>query len=105
MIKNWWHYNNWYVICGAVLLGIICNLAGSYLGLWEKQPDFQIAYIGKVMLPEDTVSALETAFSSLGTNWILTRMERFLSKLTSTSAAAAQQIRNWRSMPMLLKSP
>lgn len=46
-IKNWWHYNKWYVICGIILLGITCNLIGNALGLWEKKPDIQIAYVGK----------------------------------------------------------
>ncbi len=97
MMKNWWHYNKWYVICGAVLLGIICNLAGSYLGLWEKQPDFQIAYIGKVMLLEDTVSALETAFSSLGNELdfnqdgeVLVKVNQYISSGSTTAPELAQ---------------
>lgn len=63
--KNWWYYYKWYVICGIILLGIIINVAGSYLGLWTKAPDFQVAYVGRAQLPADTVSALEQAFSSL----------------------------------------
>lgn len=67
--KNWWYYNKWYVICGIILLGIIINVVGSYLGLWTKAPDFQIAYVGKASLPADTVSALEQAFSSLASDF------------------------------------
>lgn len=64
--KNWWHYYKWYVICGIILAGIACNLAGNALGLWQPAPDFQIAYVGETALPKDTVSALENAFASMG---------------------------------------
>lgn len=68
-IKNWWYYHKWYVICGAVLLGITIHLIGNALGLWKKKPDFQIAYVGKEELPSDTVLALEDAFSRAKSNW------------------------------------
>lgn len=64
-MKNWWYYHKWYVICGILLLGIACNLIGNALGLWKKAPDFQIAYVGKTALPQDTVSALEQAFAAV----------------------------------------
>lgn len=67
--KNWWYYYKWYVVCGIVLFGIACNLIGSKLGLWSKAPDFQIAYVGKMELPQDTVSALEAAFSSIASDF------------------------------------
>lgn len=65
-IKNWWYYHKWYVVCGIVLLWILGDIAGSALGLWEKKPDFQIAYVGKTLLPDDTVAALEQTFAQLG---------------------------------------
>lgn len=68
-LKNWWYYYKWHVICGIILLGIIINVVGSYLGLWTKAPDFQIAYVGKAQLPDDTVSALEQAFASLASDF------------------------------------
>jgi len=64
--KNWWYYYKWYVICGVILLGIACDLTGNALGLWNPSPDFQIAYVGETALPQDTVSALEKAFASMG---------------------------------------
>ncbi|MDE6606230.1 MAG: hypothetical protein K2K54_00525 [Lachnospiraceae bacterium] len=63
--KNWWHYHKWYVACGIILLGIAFNLIGNALGLWQKSPDFQIAYVGETELSPDTVAALETIFSSI----------------------------------------
>lgn len=63
--KNWWHYYKWYVICGVILSGIACDLAGNALGLWQPSPDFQIAYVGETALPEETINALENAFAAL----------------------------------------
>lgn len=68
-LKNWWYYYKWYVIGGCVLAGIVIDLAGSGLGWFEKRPDIQIAYVGRAPLPDDTVQALETAFSSLASDY------------------------------------
>lgn len=68
-MKNWWHYHKWYVVCGGILLGIAINLAGNALGLWQKAPDFQVAYVGREQLPEDTLQALEQAFASMEGDW------------------------------------
>ena len=64
--KNWWYYHKWYVICGVIAVGVIINIVGNALGLWTKKPDFQIAYVGEAVLPDDTVAALENAFAELG---------------------------------------
>ena len=69
--KNWWHYYKWYVICGIVLLGIACDLIGNALGLWQKSPDFEIAYVGQTALPQDTAAALEEAFAQIGAGFDL----------------------------------
>ena len=63
--KNWWHYRKWYVLVGFFLLAVTCSLVGNALGLFTKSPDVQIAYVGKGVLPQDTVSALEQLFASL----------------------------------------
>ncbi len=68
-IKNWWYYYKWYVICGCIVLGILIYLIGSKLNLWEKVPDYQIAYVGKNALPEDTVAAIEAAFASVSEDY------------------------------------
>ena len=65
---NWWHYHKWYVVLGAVLLAVLVNLVFRGLGLWEIKPDYQVAYVGSEALPEDTVTALETALAGLGTD-------------------------------------
>lgn len=63
--KNWWYYHKWYVIGGIALILFLGDMIGNALGLWKKEPDFQIAYIGSMTLPDDTVTALEQAFALL----------------------------------------
>lgn len=67
--KNWWHYYKWYVICGIVILLILCNVIGNTLGIFDKSPDFQIAYVGDAELSQDTISALEAAFASIASDF------------------------------------
>lgn len=68
-LKNWWYYYKWYVLCGLLLLCISVYLLGNALGWFKNEPDIQIAYIGEVRLPEDTVTALENAFTSLADDY------------------------------------
>lgn len=82
--KNWWYYHKWYVICGALILGIAGSLIGNALGLWKKKPDFQIAYVGQAELPQDTISALEQVFTSLAEDYnkdgeILIQVNQYIS--------------------------
>lgn len=63
--KNWWYYYKWYVIIGVILSAALIHLVGSSLGLFTKSPDLQIAYVGALVLPEDTVTALEQVFATL----------------------------------------
>ena len=81
--KNWWYYYKWYVICGMILLVITGNLAGRALGFGVKTPDFQIAYIGKTMLPDETVKALEQAFAAIASDFngdgeIIVRINQYI---------------------------
>jgi hypothetical protein len=64
--KNWWHYHKWQVLLAAVLFASLVSIGRHALGLGETLPDYQIAYVGTDLLPEDTVLAIERAFSSLG---------------------------------------
>lgn len=57
-LQNWWYYYKWYVIGGSALLGTVFYLIGNAFGLFEKQPDFQIAYVADSQLPQDTVTSL-----------------------------------------------
>jgi len=93
--KNWWHYYKWYVICGIFLFAIAFDLIGNALGLWQKTPDFQIAYVGKTELPPDTAAALEKVFSSMqeldfnGDGEVIVRINQYTDIPQSTDANAA----------------
>ncbi len=65
---NWWHYHKWHVLLGAVLLLAAGNILYHVLGIGQVKPDFQVAYVASDPLPEDTVSALERALASFGTD-------------------------------------
>lgn len=64
--KNWWYYYKWYVVCAIIVLAITLDVLSSALGLWQKKPDFQVAYIGKSPLSEDAAAYLEQTFASIG---------------------------------------
>jgi hypothetical protein len=82
-MKNWWYYHKWYVICAIILLGSLIHMIGNAFHLFEKTPDLQIAYIGKTQLSQETVSALEQAFSSFakdfnGDGEVLVKVNQYL---------------------------
>lgn len=93
-IKNWWYYYKWYVVCGVVILGITCNLIGSALGLFRKEPDVQIAYVGKTELPQDTISSLEHAFTAIADDYnhdgeILVKVNQYIDGIQSSDVETA----------------
>lgn len=64
--KNWWHYHKWHVSLGLILLAALISITCHAMGFGETKPDYQIAYVGTDPLPDDTVSAVENLFASLG---------------------------------------
>lgn len=64
--KNWWDYHKWHVVIGAVLLLAAADLVWSVMGRGRPHPDYQIAYVGSGVLPDDTAAAVEAAFAALG---------------------------------------
>lgn len=92
--RNWWYYHKWYVLCTVIFLGIAINVIGSSLGLWTKSPDFQIAYIGKTELPQDTVAALEQAFASIASDFnndgqVIVQINQYIDGIQSSDAETA----------------
>ena len=97
-MKNWWYYHKWYVICGALLLFIFVERIGNALGWFQKSPDIQIAYVGEAPLPEDTVIALEKAFSSFAGDYnqdgeILVQVHQFAGGNPENADAETTQYR------------
>lgn len=93
-VKNWWHYRKWYVILGAVLFAAVCSLFGNALGFFHKSPDLQIAYIGKTILPQDTIHAMEQIFASLAEDYnqdgeILIQIRQYISNSRNSDAETA----------------
>lgn len=81
-------------LCGVILLGIACNLIGNAMGLWRKKPDIQIAYVGKSELPQDTVSALEQAFTTIADDYnhdgeILVKIHQYIDGIQSSDIETA----------------
>ena len=64
--KNWLHYHWLYLIIAAVALWVGISWLGNALHWGETLPDYQIAYVGKSALPEDTAHAIEAAFAQYG---------------------------------------
>ena len=93
-MKNWWYYHKWYVIIGAILLGVAIDLIGSALGLFTKAPDLQIAYVGKTPLSQDTISALQQAFTSLAGDYnhdgeVIVRINQYFNDSNTTDVDTA----------------
>ena len=65
-VKNWWHYHKWHLIIGILLLASLIDIGKNALGIGIIKPDYQVAYVGTSILPEDAASALETALAGLG---------------------------------------
>ena len=62
--KNWWYYYKWHVVIGAGLLAIFGSIVWN--ALHQIKPDYQIAYVGTNVLPDDTAAAVEACFAALG---------------------------------------
>lgn len=97
-MKNWWYYHKWYVICGVLLCSIVFYLTGNALGWFSKSPDLQIAYVGEASLPEETVDAIEKAFSSLADDYnsdgeVLVQVNQYVSGSSEDTGAEAAQYR------------
>ncbi|MBR2189490.1 MAG: hypothetical protein IJ860_08815 [Eubacterium sp.] len=63
-LSNWWYYYKYYVIVGILLLVCLIRLIAAQTGLFQKKPDLQVAYVGKLPLPDDTAAALKEAFTA-----------------------------------------
>ena len=65
-VRNWLHYHWLYLVIAAVILWVGVSWLTNALHWGETLPDYQIAYVGKSSLPEDTAHAIEAAFAQYG---------------------------------------
>lgn len=65
-LENWFCYNKLWVLAGLVILWILGSMLWNLLGIGEVKPDYTFSYVGRLKLPQDCVSALETALAQWG---------------------------------------
>ena len=99
-VRNWLHYHWVYLVIAAVVLWVGISWLANALNWGETLPDYQIAYVGKSALPEDTAHAIEAAFAQYGEDLngdgvVCVRLNQYVSDTedvenASTYALAAQ---------------
>ena len=67
-LANWFYYNKWWLVVGAVLIWIVGTMLWNVLGVGKAKPDYRVAYVGMTRLSDSCVSALEEGLSALGTD-------------------------------------
>ena len=65
-IKHIWYYYKLPICGGIILISILFSIISDFLGIGRIYPDYQIAYVGKNVLPEDTINSLCEALENLG---------------------------------------
>lgn len=64
--QNWWHYHKGYVLAGVAVALFMAAVIRDVFFDRAPEPDYKVACIGSSYLPQDTVTALETALAELG---------------------------------------
>lgn len=65
-LENWFYYNKLWVLAGGVILWILGSMLWNVLGIGQTAPDYTFSYVGRLELPRDCVTALETSLAQLG---------------------------------------
>lgn len=65
-VANWWQYHKWWLLTGAALVIAAVDILWHALGIGAVAPDYQLDYVASAPLSDETVAALENAFSALG---------------------------------------
>lgn len=92
--RNWWYYNKWYIIGGAVAVLLVISFVWDVTGRGEAKPDFQVAYVGSGVLPDDTAAAIEESFAGLaadlnGDGQVLVQMRQYVSSSNGDPSSTA----------------
>ncbi len=64
--ENWFYYNKIWVFAAVVILWILGSMVWNILGIGKVKPDYTISYVGRLKLPQDCVTALETSLAQFG---------------------------------------
>ena len=65
-LENWFYYNKLWVLAGLVIFWVLGSMLWNVLGIGQTKPDYTFSYVGRLKLPQDCVTALETALAQLG---------------------------------------
>ena len=65
-LENWFYYNKLWLLIGLVILWILGSMLWNLLGIGQTTPDYTFSYVGRLKLPQDCVTALETSLAQLG---------------------------------------
>ncbi|MBQ8055126.1 MAG: hypothetical protein IJV58_10695 [Oscillospiraceae bacterium] len=95
IVKNWIYYYKWYVVAGVLLLIFAVRYIAGILGVAEPRPDLQAAYVGRHVLSEETITALQDLLASKagdfnGDGKVLVTVHQYLTS-DETDIAEAQQ--------------
>ena len=93
-VANWWHYHKWHMAIGAALLFALLDIGFHVMGFGREEPDYQFAYVGSRLLPDEAVSAFEDALSALATDRngdgrVLVRLNQYADAAVSDDADSA----------------
>lgn len=93
-LANWWHYHKWHVAIGTVLLFAFADIGFQVMKSAQEAPDYQFAYVGSRLLPDEAVSAFEDALSTIapdcnGDGRVIVRLNQYADASVSGDADAA----------------
>ena len=63
---NWFYYHKWLLAVGILIVWVIGSMVWNVLGIGQIRPDYRIAYVGRLKLPDDCVEVLERELAGFG---------------------------------------
>ncbi len=64
-LANWFYYHKLLLAVGVLILTVTGSMIWNVLGIGQLHPDYRIAYVGRLKLPDDCVEALERELAAL----------------------------------------
>lgn len=65
-LANWFYYYKWWLLVALILLYIVGSILWNKLGIGKACPDYSLAYVGSMPLPERCRETLEKELARLG---------------------------------------
>ncbi len=65
-IKNWFYYNWYWLVIGAIILSVTGSMLWNALGIGKIKPDYIFAYIGDEPIPEEQANLFQTRIAEFG---------------------------------------